>query len=276
MVRTHIFSETLIQGFLNLTLFSLLHLSFCAIANANAVIHYQPEIINTFPHDENAFTQGLLFSGNDLYESTGLYGKSSIRKIDIESGKIKKSYTLPHNLFGEGIAIVNNQLFQLTWKSEEILIYNLSPFSHHKTVSFKHASHMKKREGWGLTYDNHSLILSDGSDKLYFLNPSNLEETKVLNVIDHTNMPVKHLNELEYINGKIYANIWYTNTIVIINPDSGKIIGDIDLSQLTDGIKDEHHIPNGIAYDISKDRLFLTGKHWKNLYEVKLKKSHLD
>ncbi len=227
------------------------------------VDEYDYKIINTYPHDKNAFTQGFLYKDGYLYEGTGRYGKSSIRKVDIKTGKIIKIHKLAGNYFGEGISILNNKIYQLTWKSKVGFIYDMD-FKLIDKFNYDH-------EGWGLTNNGKQLIMSDGSDKLYFLNPDTLKKEREIEVKDE-DKAVKKINELEYINGEIYANVWQDDYIIKINPDNGKVTGIINLSNIIEptDYNYELNVLNGIAYDNKNDRLFVTGKLWPKIFEIKL------
>ena len=225
--------------------------------------YYNYKIINKYPHDHNAFTQGLLYKNGYLYESTGRYGKSSLKKIKLKSGKVVNKHNLDDKYFGEGICIFNDKIYQLTWKENTAFVYNLD-FEIIEKLHYKN-------EGWGLTHNNKKLIMSDGSSKLYFLNPENLKIKREMTVTKK-GKELDNLNELEYIDGKIYANVWQKNYIVIINPDNGKVSGVIDLKGLINVENYEHDINvlNGIAYDSKHKRLFVTGKLWPYIFEIEL------
>lgn len=232
-------------------------------ANPSAVTHYTYTIVNTYPHDTNAFTEGLIYSDGFLYESTGLDGDSSLRREDLTTGNVLQKVMLPYQDFGEGIAIVNNSIIQLTWQSHIGLVYNKTTFA--VLGNFTYTT-----EGWGLTFDGKQLIMSDGSDALYFLDPTTFQRTGQIQVHDG-DTTVVNINELEYINGDVYANIWQTSTIAIINPETGQVKAWIDLT----GLPNENNsnldaMLNGIAYDQKNDRLFVTGKNWPSLYQIKL------
>lgn len=222
------------------------------------------EVVQEFPHDGTAFTQGLLFADGVFYEGTGLYGQSSLRIVTIDTGVPRLTVPLDASLFGEGIALVNNEIIQLTWKAETALRYEKSTLT--GTGQFEYAG-----EGWGLCYDGVSLIMSDGSDQISFRNPQTFAVERSITVTD-LNGAVSRLNELEYINGQIFANVWMSDRIVRIDPLTGEVVGNIDLKGL---LPDEERIPgtdvlNGIAYDAVNDRLFVTGKRWPKVYEIKL------
>jgi glutamine cyclotransferase len=226
---------------------------------------YDYRIINTYPHDTLAYTEGLLYDDGDIYESTGIRGRSSVRRVDLETGEVLQSNVLSKQFFGEGIAIVGNRLFQLTWQLHVGFVRDKATF---EMISEFHYP----TEGWGMTYDGDRLIMSDGSPVLYFLDPVNLERIGRLRVADE-GRPVTRLNELEYVNGEIYANIWLTDRIVRIDPVTGEVLGWIDLSGIYPGENTGEESlarANGIAYDAANNRLFITGKFWPHLYEIEL------
>lgn len=231
---------------------------------------YSYKVINTYPHDKGAYTQGLEYYNGFLYEGTGRKGQSSIRKVELKTGKIVQQKDLDEKYFGEGITILNNKIYQLTWQAGIGLVYDLETFE--KQQEFKYT---KSREGWGLTNNGKQLIKTDGTERIWFLNAETLIEESYIEA--YTNkQKVEKLNELEYINGKIYANRWQLNSILIINPKSGKIEGVANLNSLKDLIKKEQSLEenddvlNGIAFDKENNRLFVTGKHWSKLYEIEL------
>lgn len=223
------------------------------------------EILHTYPHDSNAFTQGLVFVDGHLYESTGRQGHSSLRMVDLATGWVLKEYDLPKQYFGEGLTDWGDTLVQLTWTSGVAFVYDRSTFTVRRTFHYT-------GEGWGLTHDSTSLILSDGSATLRFLDPNSFREIRKLNVRDENNRPLPNLNELEYVRGQIYANIWHEDRIARISPRTGRVLGWIDLSGLlkADEISDPEAVLNGIAYDAKSDRLVVTGKLWPKLFEIKI------
>lgn len=225
---------------------------------------YTYKIVNTYAHDPNAFTEGLAFNNGFLYESTGQYGSSSLRKVDLATGDVLQLYKLPAEYFGEGITIYDDTIVQLTWQSHTGFIYNRDNFVLLHQFSYP-------TEGWGITHDGQRLIMSDGTSTLYFLNPKTMKSIGNIEVRGG-NRPVNMLNELEYVNGKVYANVWKTNRIAIIEPQDGRITGWIDLSGLSQTQNYSGHVDvlNGIAYDSQADRLFVTGKLWPFLFEIKL------
>ncbi len=222
------------------------------------------EVLATYPHDPNSFTQGLVFADGFLYESSGLYGESKLRKLDLESGQVLLEHELPETYFAEGLAFLNYKLYQLTWKENTGFIYNIVDFSQTDTFSYD-------TEGWGLTTDGVVMILSDGTDTLYIMHPHTMDVIRTLQVTWNGN-PVDKINELEYIRGEIYANIWFSDMILRIDPQTGLVLGQIDCSSLRSGSNPvpASDVLNGIAYDKVSDRLFITGKNWPALYEVVL------
>lgn len=224
---------------------------------------YSFRIVNIFPHDDKAFTQGLVFDGGLLYEGTGIKGSSSLRGIKLDTGEVVRGFKLPARYFGEGITIFGDSLIQLTWLSRTGFVYDKRDFKLLGTFHYR-------SEGWGITHDGRRLIMSDGTANIYFLDPETYKMTGRIEVTDK-NGPVTRLNELEYIHGEIYANIWRTDNIAIIDPETGRVKGWIDLgklSQLAGGDKTMKTL-NGIAYDKETDRLFVTGKLWPNIYEIR-------
>ena len=230
---------------------------------ASAVKQYRVKILKTLPHSTESFTQGLLYHDGALYESTGLRGRSSLQKLNAETGEVLAHLKIPE-LFAEGLARWENRLIQLSWKSGIALVYGLSDFS--QLEAFHYTG-----EGWGLTADAHSLIMSDGSDLLYFRNPQNFDIERRIQVTLHGE-PLASLNELEYIDGLIYANIWYQKQIVQIDPSNGKVVGLIDAEPLFEQLPflQRDDVLNGIAYKHKSKTLFLTGKNWPRIFEVTL------
>ncbi|HET7114602.1 MAG TPA: glutaminyl-peptide cyclotransferase [Pyrinomonadaceae bacterium] len=224
------------------------------------------QIVNVWPHDPNAFTQGLVFLDGKMIESTGQEGRSSLRNVELETGKILKKVDVPEPYFAEGIALLNNKIYQLTWQHQRGFIYDAQSFQ--KVGEFDYDG-----EGWGLATDGHSLILSDGSNRIRFLNPDSFQVTKTIAVVDGK-VPVRELNELEFVNGEIYANIWHEDRIAAINPQTGRVTAWIDLTGLLQpgDVQDPEAVLNGIAYDQSSSRLFVTGKLWPRVFEIKIKR----
>jgi len=232
-------------------------------ANSPTVQYYGYSVINTYPHDPTAFTEGLVYADSYLYESTGLNGASSLRRVDLSSGKVLQEVALPNQFFGEGIAIVNESIVQLTYLSHVGFVYNKDSFSLLSNFSYL-------TEGWGLTYDGKHLIMSDGSDNLNFLDPLTFQRVGQVQVRDG-NVTVSKLNELDYIKGDVYANIFEQQKIAVINPGTGQVKAWIDLSGLQDpSTFTGENVLNGIAYDSVGDRLFVTGKDWSQIYQIKL------
>lgn len=227
---------------------------------------YTYEVIKAYPHDTAAFTQGLVFHQGILYESTGLQGSSSLRRVELETGKVLKKIDVPSRFFAEGLALFNGHLYQLTWQTQRGFVYDLDSFN--KLREFSYAG-----EGWGLTRDSHSLVMSDGSSQIRFLDPDTFDVRRMITVQDE-GRDIDQLNELEYIKGEIYANIWMTNRIARIDPQSGRINAWINLSGLIppEASRNPDAVLNGIAYDEASDRLFVTGKYWPKLFEIKLKR----
>lgn len=223
------------------------------------------QILHTYPHDSNAFTHGLIYVDGHLYESTGLNGKSSLRMVDLNTGAVLQKYDLPAEYFGEGLTDWGSTLIQLTWKAHTAFVYDRFSFSVLRTFEYP-------GEGWGLTHDSTQLILSDGTSSLRFLDPKSFRETRRIRVVDQTGRAVDNLNELEFVHGEIYANVWHADKIARISPQTGKVLAWIDLSGIIDP-RDLHGgdaVLNGIAYDAAADRLFITGKLWPKLFEIKL------
>lgn len=237
------------------------------VVAAPAPISYN--IINTFPHDTTSFTQGLQWYDNTLFEGTGNYGHSKLLKVDLQTGKPVKKLDLDKTYFGEGITILNDTLYQITWQEKTCFVYDSKTLKLIKKLSYD-------TEGWGITNDGHSLIMSDGSSNLYYREPSTFRTLKIIGVTDN-NGPVGNLNELEYVDGYVYANIWETNYIVKIDPSNGHVAGKLDLSGILEQAAKESPDPvnkgnvlNGIAYNAGKKSFYITGKLWPLLFEMKL------
>ncbi|BCX05216.1 MAG: glutaminyl-peptide cyclotransferase [Candidatus Roseilinea sp.] len=228
-----------------------------------AVITYTYTVVNAYPHDPGAFTQGLVYAGGVLYESTGLYGRSSLRRVALETGEVLQQRDLPAEYFGEGLALFDGQLIQLTWQNNTGFVYDAESFELQQTWAYP-------TEGWGLTHDGAHLIMSDGSATLRFLDPTTFKVQREVQVTDGGQLVVR-LNELEYVNGEVFANIWQTDWVARIDPQTGRVLGWIDLSGLlTPEERQGVDVLNGIAYDAQNDRLFVTGKLWPKLFEITL------
>jgi glutamine cyclotransferase len=237
------------------------------LANDESVrtVLYRYKVINVYPHDPHAFTQGLIFDQGFLYESTGLRGRSTLRQVRLETGEVLNSRRLPSHYFGEGVTLLDGKLFQITWKSGTGFVYNKEDF--YKIMEFKYHT-----EGWGIAQDGRFLIMSDGTSTLRFLDPNSFAVLRQVEV-SSGGTPVGYLNELEYIKGKIYANIWQTDYIAIISPQTGEVSGWVDLAGLSQNGRDSVRrtgVLNGIAYDSGEDRIFVTGKLWPKLFEIEL------
>jgi glutamine cyclotransferase len=222
------------------------------------------KIINTYPHDKEAFTQGLFYNNGILYEGTGQVSKSSLRKVELETGRVLNQYNLEPQLFGEGIALMGDKIFELTWETKVGFVYDKSTFKVINKIYYQ-------TEGWGLTTMGDKLIMSDGTNVLYFMEPELFTVVSKIEVYNNRGK-VDQLNELEYINGEIWANIWQTDLIARIDPQSGKVIAYIDMKGiLSDPETDTSaNVLNGIAYDAVGKRIFVTGKNWPRLFEIKL------
>jgi len=244
-----------------LALFCSLFLAFSATVFAEECT-YQAEILNTYPHDSNAFTQGLTISNGELFEGTGLHGRSSLRRVDLESGELLQRRNLDERYFGEGIAVWGDRIYQLTWRSNIGFVYDRESFALQRSFYLP-------GEGWGLTHDGIHLIVSDGTPYLRFLDPESLTETHRVQVND-SNGPIPRLNELEYINGEVWANVWYEDYLVRIDPLTGRVSSRVDLSSLYPQRQSREEVLNGIAWDEEAQRLFVTGKLWPYLYEIRV------
>lgn len=223
---------------------------------------YGYQLVNSFPHDPNAFTQGLVFHEGSLLESTGKYGQSSLRRVELESGRVVQSHRLSRDLFGEGITVFGERIYQLTWRNGLAIVYDKETFDELGRLRYE-------GEGWGLTNDGTHLIMSDGSATLRFVDPQDFRVVRRL-VVHSRGRRVDRLNELQYVHGEIFANIWYRDHIARISPETGEVTGWIDLRTLWPERRDREAVLNGIAYDAENDRLFVTGKNWPRLYEIRL------
>lgn len=220
-------------------------------------------VIATFPHDPSSFTQGLVFADGQLYESTGLEGESTLRRVDLATGNALQRVDVPAKYFAEGLALVGDELLQLTWRSHVGFVYDRVTFAQKRTFPYK-------TEGWGIAYDGSSrLVMSDGSDTLTFLDPKTLAPAKILRVVD-AGTPIGNLNELEWIEGEIWANVWQTDRIARISPNTGDVNAWVDLSSLYPPRQRQPpaDVLNGIAYDRATRRIFVTGKKWPRLYQI--------
>lgn len=233
------------------------------------------EIVKTYPHDPKAFTEGLFFYNNFLYESAGEYEQSTLRKVELETGKVVQQYKVPREYFGEGTTIFDNRIYQMTYQENTGFVYDADDFKLIRQFSYK-------GEGWGLTHDDKELIMSDGTHVIRFVSPENFQTEHTISVFLEDGKPLMNINELEYIKGEIWANVWHSeksnilgkeNQIVRIDPNSGKILGWVDFSGISpdDSKRDPENTFNGIAYDAENDRIFVTGKNWKKLFEIKVK-----
>jgi glutamine cyclotransferase len=221
-------------------------------------------LVNSWPHDRAAFTEGLVFDGGVLIESTGINGHSSLRKVDLETGKVLQEVKLSPEFFGEGIAVLGGKVYQLTWQTHRGFIYDLKSLRLVGNFSFT-------GEGWGLTTDGQSLIMTDGTNRIRFIDPVTFEVTRTIDVFAHGE-PVKNLNELEYVKGELYANVWQTQFILRIDPATGRVLDAVDFVGILPQAEraPDTDVMNGIAYDADGDRLFVTGKYWPKLYEVRV------
>lgn len=242
-----------------------------AANRVDAKVH-EIEVVAEYPHDARAFTQGLVYHDGVLYESTGQYGESTLRRVELETGKPQKVTPLGRNYFAEGLALWNDRLIQLTWRERSAFVYDRATFRRRRTQRYT-------GEGWGLTFDGTHLVMSDGTSTLRFLDPRTFEVVRRLQVTDGERA-VDRLNELEFVRGEILANIWYGDTpmrvtredyIARIDPKTGNVVGWIDCSGLYPRRRDRNDVLNGIAWDAEKGRLFVTGKNWPKLYEITVK-----
>lgn len=251
---------------------------------ADKIPVYTYEIVNTFKHDPKAFTQGLVFLNGFLYESTGQEGESTLRKVELASGKVLQKHDLDDEIFAEGMTVLNDKIYQITWRDGVCFVYGLNDFKLLQELRYN-------GEGWGLTSDGTNLIMSDGTHLIKFVDPQTFKVVRTLPIFQETGKPLYLLNELEYVKGEIWANIWHSeekmtsttqgnlpnigkpNYIARISPETGKVVGWIDLANISpeDSGDNSENTLNGIAYDAASDRIFVTGKNWKRLFEIKLK-----
>jgi glutaminyl-peptide cyclotransferase len=232
------------------------------------------EIVKTYPHDAKAFTQGLVYRDGFLYESTGEYEESTLRKVNLETGKVVQQHKVPDEYFAEGMTIMGDKIYQLTWRERTVFVYNLADFRLLREIRYND-------EGWGLTHDGTNLYATNRTHVIKVLNPENFETVRTLVVNDENGRPLMKLNELEFVKGEIWANIWHSeeigkpNHIARIDPSTGELKGWVDLTNISPddqrGDSRSENTLNGIAYDEAGDRIFVTGKNWKNLYEIKIK-----
>ncbi len=225
---------------------------------------YGYSVVKDYPHDRGAFTEGLVFWEGQLIEGTGLNGHSALRKVDLETGAVRQEVRLPERYFGEGVAVLGGKIYQLTWLNEHGFIYDLATLKQVGEFTYK-------GEGWGLTTDGRSLIMSDGTSRIRFLDPDTFQVTRTIEVLAR-GRPVDQLNELEFVKGEIYANVWKTQFILRIDPASGRVLGTIDLVGILprSDYERDTDVMNGIAYDERGDRLFVTGKNWPRVFEVRV------
>lgn len=219
-------------------------------------------VVKEFPHDTSAFTQGLVYHDGYFYESTGRTGHSTLRQVELATGKVLRQHLVPDRYFAEGLALFNDHLYQLTWQDQVGFVYNPADFSQTGTFTYE-------GEGWGLATDGQSLILSDGSNQLRFIDPANNTVRRTISVMDGSAF-INDLNELEWVKGEVWANVWHASRIARIDPQSGKVKGWVELAGIIDPARtpDPEAVPNGIAYDAEHDRLFVTGKLWPALFEI--------
>ena len=228
---------------------------------------YGYEVVKIRPHDPQAFTQGLVYHKGEFYEGTGLEGRSELRRVELETGKVLQRKGIPADQFGEGITLLNDKLYQITWKSKKGYVYRRATMTLEKTFTYA-------TEGWGLTHDGKRLILSDGTPTLYFLDPKTLKVTDSVFVKQPDGTPLRNINELEFIGGEIWANVWQTDVIARIDPKTGKVGSFVNLAGLLPKNTDLTRgadVLNGIAYDGDGKRIFVTGKLWPFVFEIKLK-----
>lgn len=224
---------------------------------------YSYRVVKTYPHDHAAFTQGLQYVDGYFYEGTGLNGRSTVRKVKVDTGQVVQQAALPQEYFGEGITVLNGKLMQLTWTSGVGFVYDLASFRPQETFRYT-------GEGWGLTNDGRNLILSDGSATLRFFDPATKRETGRINVTEN-GVPVRYLNELEWIKGEVWANVWQSDRIARISPMTGKVLAWVQMTGLLTAAEQSGvDVLNGIAYDAKGDRIFVTGKLWPKVFEVKV------
>jgi glutamine cyclotransferase len=232
--------------------------------NDRRPLYYSFNVLAAHPHDTSAFTQGLVYHEGVLYESTGLYGRSSLRKTELSTGEIIEQVDLPHNYFGEGMTIMGDRIIQVTWKENTCFVYSMDDLAEIQSFSYS-------GEGWGLTHDGSHLILSNGSSTLSFIDPETFQVVRTVDVT-YDDAHVPDLNELEYVDGLVYANVWQLDQIVMIDPDDGVAVGWVNLAGIEDHLDSIEGIDvlNGIAYNPETGRLLITGKLWPNVFEIEL------
>ncbi len=244
--------------------------SYVNIKSNKVPTQYGYKVVSTYPHDRKAYTQGLFFANGYLYESTGRQGESSLRKVNLKDGKLLSVNALSREYFGEGITLYKDKIIQLTWQSRKAFVLNIDTFEEEDTFS----PATTNGEGWGITTVKDELVISDGSNVLSFIDANDYHLKHTIEVYDNKGK-VLSLNELEYINGKIYANVWLTDKIVIINPESGAVEGELNLKGILkpafrQRLDPRDDVLNGIAWDSQKQRIFVTGKHWPKLFEIEV------
>lgn len=234
-------------------------------AARTTLARYGYAVVAAWPHDRGAFTQGLVFRNGGFLESTGLNGQSTLREAEVKTGRVLKQIGVPAQFFAEGLAVLGDRAYQLTWQSHKGFVYDADTFRLEREFAYE-------GEGWGLATDGRALVLSDGTNRIRFLDPATFQVLRTIEVLEE-GKPVSRLNELEWINGEIFANVWQTDEVVRIDPATGQVRGVIDFSGLLPAAErdPETDVLNGIAYDAANDRLFITGKRWPKIFEVKLK-----
>lgn len=240
------------------------------VPGAGSIPIYRYQVLRSYPHDAGAFTQGLQYVDGVFYEGTGLNGRSSIRKVKVETGEVLQKRMLPSEHFGEGITVWKSELIELTWQSHVAFVYDKATFEPKRTFSYA-------GEGWGLTHDGTNLIMSDGTAALRVLDPATFAERRRISV-SAAGRPLERLNELEFVKNEVFANVWMTDLVARIAPDSGRVTGYVDFSGLLTRderarVDSQGGVLNGIAYDAERDRLFVTGKLWPKVFEVKIQDS---
>lgn len=235
------------------------------VSDSTPISRYSYEVVNVFPHDRGAFTQGLVFLNGGFLESTGLNGQSTLREVELKTGRVLRQKKVAAQYFAEGLAVLDGKAYQLTWRAGKAFEYDLKTFDQEKELTYE-------GEGWGLATDGRRLILSDGTSEIRFLDPDSFKVKRTIKVLMQ-GQPLNNLNELEWVKGEIFANVWQTDYVARIDPSSGRVKGMIDFTGLLE-LRDREantDVLNGIAYDPATDRLFVTGKCWPKLFEVKLK-----